>query len=1156
MNTQKFSIISLVALIVLTLALVLGEAVHTAAHSEPARHAPAARSVASPRMRQPTLTSTLYLPFLARYSASGLVLNPPANDNAAPITSTISIVYNQTMDPATVNGQTFVVHGAQSGLLGGTLGANGNTIIMTPTSPFKHGDEIFVTLSDAILDTDGNPLTPYAWRFRSVVLPTVVGGTGRLMPHPTTPRFGIGSDYLVTGVALGDLDGDGDLDVIEAGLNGWGDSESVWLNDGLGNFSPHPTRPTFGSGYSQSIALGDLDGDGDLDAVVADWGGPQTVWLNGGGGTAGHGSGVFSPHPTTPSFGGGDSWDVALGDLDGDGDLDAVVANRDGPQTVWFNRGTGDFVPASVPTFEAGSGMGVALGDLDGDGDLDAVVANANKYESDTIWLNDGQGNLFRGSSLGVGESEDIALGDLDGDGDLDAVVVSGSYGPAETKLNDGQGNFRVHPTTPRFGLASENSQDITLGDLDGDGDLDAVIANISGYANTVWLNDGQGNLSLHPNTPDDESFSTFAALGDLDGDGDLDVVFGNDEEPNTVWLNQNPDQADLALSKMVSDPFPQPGDTITYTISVNNSGPFTATGVTVGDALPAGVTFIAASASQGTYTQGVGTLGGGVWNLGTLLVSDSQTLSLTVGVNAGTNSATIITNVAQVCTSNSFDPDSTPGNDLASEDDQDMVRSIVNPLRVSATDPAGNDAVVAPDGDIGATFDRAVDASTVHSATFTVHGAQTGTYTGTYTFPAAHQTQFDAAGIFKPGEKILATLGGSISAGDGAPLAPFSWQARAAVAGGSGLFVTHPVTSGFGADYSWGVALGDLDGDGDLDAVVANTEVGDTVWLNDGTGLFAPHPTTPILGQENSLDVALGDLDGDGDLDAVVAHGGGYPQSVWLNDGAGNLSTLPATLRFGAGYSQAVALGDLDGDGDLDAVLAHEDIGMTVWLNNGRGRFGPHPYTPTFGSGDSFDLALGDLDGDGDLDAVVAKCWGQPQTVWLNDGIGNFDPHPTTPSFGGYPSLGIVMGDLDEDGDLDVVVANAGPNTVWLNDGLGNLTSHPTTPSFDTGDDAWDIALGDLDGDGDLDALEAQTWGGGEVVWLNDGDGNLGLFSTFPSGGSTAVALGDLDDDGDLDAVFANIGNWPENVWLNQNQRVISSGNDTAIKWSRSKEQ
>jgi len=333
-----------------------------------------------------------------------------------------------------------------------------------------------------------------------------------------------------------------------------------------------------------------------------------------------------------------------------------------------------------------------------------------------------------------------------------------------------------------------------------------------------------------------------------------------------------------------------------------------------------------------------------------------------------------------------------------------------------------------------------------------------------------------------------------------------------------------------FGLD-TWSVALGDLDGDFDLDAFVGNSGY-NQVWFNNGGAFF--EDSGQELGDADTWAVALADLDGDFDLDVYVGNtagessgGPGAENTIWLNDGNGNFTDTGQ--RLGDSASEAVALGDIDGDGDVDAFVANtaeQGDANTVWENKGGGVF---TLVQSLGDSASFGVALGDLDGDLDLDAFVANMG--ENRVWFNDGIGNFTD--SGQGFGPAQAREVVLGDFDDDGDLDAFVVShfsEGIN-VWLNNGAGIFENGQYLENLDT----VSLAMADLDGDGDTDAFIG-NFGDSNQILLNEGLPDFFVDGQFLDDGdfSEAVALGDLDGDSDIDAFVGNSFGQPNKVWLN----------------------
>ncbi len=354
-------------------------------------------------------------------------------------------------------------------------------------------------------------------------------------------------------VALGDLNGNGHPDLFIA-RNG---PDTVWFNEGDGTYTD--SGQSLGSGWSLAVALGDLDGDGDLDAVVVQdtAGSPSLVIYFNQGGQQGGTPGVFLPGGQ--AIGGDLATGVALGDLNGNGYLDIFLTRGTGrPSQVWFNDGVGVFTDSGQSL--TSNSQAVALGDFDGDGDLDAVVADGDAAR--LLWnMGGAQGGtegVFTdsGQSLPASFSADVGVGDLDGDGDLD-VVIATMNGGILTWINQGgaQGGVPGQFAPGDFPNGPNGNRALALGDLDGDGDLDIFVARSGG--NMVWLNQGgqQGGVEgLFADSGQQlgDLFSEAVALGDVDGDGDLDAIVANFDGPTQVWLNQA--GPDLLVYELVRD--------------------------------------------------------------------------------------------------------------------------------------------------------------------------------------------------------------------------------------------------------------------------------------------------------------------------------------------------------------------------------------------------------------------------------------------------------------------------------------------------------------------------------------------------------------------------------------------------------------------------
>eukprot|EP00913_Durusdinium_trenchii_P006038 g5650.t1 len=337
---------------------------------------------------------------------------------------------------------------------------------------------------------------------------------------------------------------------------------------------------------------------------------------------------------------------------------------------------------------------------------------------------------------------------------------------------------------------------------------------------------------------------------------------------------------------------------------------------------------------------------------------------------------------------------------------------------------------------------------------------------------------------------------------------------------------------------------LADMDKDGDLDVVVAcgpccgrdpDPRSGHAqVLYNDGRGVLAPR-RTPIKLLDTALGVALGDLNEDGWLDAVAFHHSSYEAAVLLGDGRGGLgSPSYFTLHDGeSAHVHSIALADVNHDGHLDALTTLvDDHAMSVHLGDGAGGFTPALAQPFFAHRHPYaGLKILDLNHDTHPDALLTDVRGNGLTVLSGSGTGMFSSsrgfslHAHTPVTSAERPMSAAVGDVDNDGDPDAMLAieEAPQAVLMLNDGDGNFTETASAP-LELAVPTTGITLVDLNGDGTLDLVHGGTACRAFGYRLGGGDGHFASPQRVDSlGEDPSVSVGDMNGDGRPDVVAAN---------------------------------
>src|SRR5271157_19069 len=683
-------------------------------------------------------------------------------------------------------------------------------------------------------------------------------------------------------------------------------------------------------GAPSSVAAGDLNGDGKLDLVVANFdAGKISVLL-------GQGNGRFATpvdYPVGRQFA-----FVLLGDVNGDGKLDVVVCNEvDGTISVLLGNGDGTLQnPVTYRTVP--DPVYVVMGDFNGDGKADLAVAG-NASKTIAILLNDGTGNFSKTVPYNIGRApRSLAVADFDGDGHFD-LASANADGTVSILLGRGDGSFRAISS---LNVASVPLSSVVSGDFNGDGKTDLAVTQTGTKLLTVLLGKGDGTFQAGvPYTVG--SNPAFAAVVDVN----------NDNVPDLVTANQS-------------------GNTFSVLLG-NGDGTFKPS-----------LDFTAGNSPRAIASGDFN--GDGRVDLAIVNFSD-HTVSVPLGNGDGTFQAARAYNV-------DLDRKSVAAGDLDGDGRPDLV----------VTNFCGTDAACASNGTVSVLL---------------------AVGDGTYKFAASYPLGMGPLSVALAdvnGDKKLDLI--AVNRGDK--------TVSVLLGNGDGTFqsaLTYPA-----GNSPVSVAVGDFNKDGKPDLAIAGdcgsstcSQPGEvSILLGNGDGSFQSAATYTVGYSPSSI--VAGDVNGDANLDLVIANACGKDSScqsngtatVLLGDGKGGF-TSGGDVQLGNSPS-AVTLGDLNGDGAVDLVAAYRaDNKVGVLLGNGDGTFKPQ-VTYQVGTAPSA-VVVADFNGDGKRDVAVANFKDSKVSVLFGNGDGTLQTAVHYAVGVGPESL--VAIDPNNSGHADLVSAN-----------------------------------------------------------------------------------------------------------------------------------
>lgn len=873
-----------------------------------------------------------------------------------------------------------------------------------------------------------------------------------------------------------DLDRDGDQDLLASDPNS---GTVTWhQNDGNGGFTQRTVATV---AFGRTVAAADFDGDGRLDVLTSRVDG-DALWYRQ------HSNGNFYSSSLAPANA------VTAIDFLKDGAFEAAIAGASpGPFQILY-RDAG-----SLRTIGSGSvaGTSVDAADVDGDGDIDVLGASAG--DSSLTWFESQPATpnvVFVRHTIAtdVAGISRASLVDLDRDGDLDVLAVAAGDGTIAWFENDGAQNFTRRLVAAVAGVAA-----ITHADVDGDGDLDLLVAAGAGGAKLL-LNDGAENFTA-TTLPTSSTVGIGAiAAADFDGDGVLEIAVGGSHP----LLSGGTGYFSILRRQTLLDFGDAPS--IYNTTLVENGARHYPKGPTLGATRDGEADGGSPASPDGADEEGV--------TFGTLRIGD---VDATVTVNVQNAPAG-----ARLDAWIDFD-----GDGRWSGTHEQIAAS----LAVVEGDNAISFAVpvLAAAGQTYARF-RLSTGGNLGPEGAAVDG-EVEDYAVTINSPAEGSGSFGSktsTGIWDNAELVVsADVDGD---GDADIVASSSssifWHENL----GNGSYARRQFSGGYESPETLQVV--DLDGDGDQDVFAKSANR--LYWLeNNGSQTFV----TRLISFEASQHTApvVIDYDRDGDLDIVIAGTSIHGVRLFQNNGAGSFTTRQLIAPYSGFYYRptAIAVTDADGDGDFDIYASLDSYSdrLALYRNDGQDNFTRSTLVTMSGGTRDRMLTPLDFDGDGDVDLVATTSSSaslpSPATysdlIWYeNRGNGDVDYRVISDNLSGFRQA--VVGDLDGDGDYDLVSSIVSFGQIVWHENLGNETFAARQLSIESGFAGhafyFALDLADQDGDGDLDVLIGSRflyYGHSGIYWLPQlatpardyGDAPYPYPVTLSANGASHVATG-----------------------------------------------